>query len=78
MAVKYTSENVEVPVNMDAETVSVDLYQPFNLPNGDIEVEANFHMVSLELNEDQAVELATLLLMGATKLRAERLAGSEL
>lgn len=78
MTVKYTSENVEVPVNLDAETVSVDLYQPFNLPNGDIEVEANFHMVRLEMSEDGAVELATMLLAGVTKLRAERLAGQGL
>ena len=73
MAVQYTSENVEVPADVENGTVAIDLYQPFTLPNGEQEIPANFHMVRLNLTEDQAVEVATLLLMGVTKLRGARL-----
>lgn len=70
MAMVFTSEHVEVPTDMDQEQIRIDLYQEFELS----EDQAPIRAVSIELSEDQAVELATLLLMGATKLRAERLA----
>lgn len=76
MAMEFFPESVEVPANLDKETVSIDLYQDMILPTDDGVGElVNTHVASLVMTEDQAVELATLLLMGATKLRAERLAG---
>lgn len=79
MAMEFYPESVEVPANVDAGTVSVNLYQDIVLPTEDGVGElVNTHVSSLVMTEDQAVELATLLLMGATKLRAERLAGQGL
>lgn len=76
MAMEFMSDSVEVPANLDTERVYIDLYDDMLIPgeNGVSEL-VNTHMVRLQMTEDQAVELATLLLMGATKLRAERLAG---
>lgn len=75
MAMIFTPENVEVPANTDREMVSIDLYQDVVIPSEDGDESVNMRVAALEMTEDQAVELATLLLMGATKLRAERLAG---
>ena len=75
MAMIFTPENVEVPANTDRETVSIDLYQDVVIPSEDGDESVNMCIASLVMTEDQAVELATLLLMGTTKLRAERLAG---
>ena len=75
MAMIFTPENVEVPANTDREMVSIDLYQDVVIPSEDGDESVNMRVAALEMTEDQAVELATMLLMGATKLRAERLAG---
>lgn len=75
MAMEFNSGNIEVPVDLDAETVCVDLYEDAIIPGSDGDELVNTHMVRLKLNEDQAVELATLLLEQTTKLRGERLAG---
>lgn len=77
MAMIFTSENVEVPADTDREIVSIDFYQDVLIPSEDGDESVNMRIAALEMSEDQAVELATLLLMGATKLRAERLAGSD-
>lgn len=74
MAMKFNSENVEVPVNLDAGTISIDLYEDRFIPgDGGVDELHLTHLVSLEMSEDQAVELATLLLLGATKMRGQRL-----
>lgn len=64
-AMTFASDAIEVPVDVAQGSVYVDLHA---------DIQDNLvHMVRLDLNEDQAVELATLLLLGATKLRGERL-----
>jgi hypothetical protein len=79
MAMTFTPESVEVPANLDTETVCIDLYEDTLIPGeGGVDELVNTHMVSLQMSEDQAVELATLLMLGASKLRAERLAGQGL
>ena len=65
VAMTFASNAVEVPVDVAQGSVYLDLHEDLQ--------DTLIHMVRLELNEDQAVELATLLLMQATKLRGERL-----
>ncbi|QIG57773.1 hypothetical protein SEA_PAULODIABOLI_393 [Microbacterium phage PauloDiaboli] len=68
-AMTFASNAIEVPVDVALESVYVDLHE---------DLQDNLvHMVRVALNEDQAVELATLLLLGATKLRGERLEREE-
>ena len=68
MAMTFTSESLEVPTDVDAGMTYVDVYE--SVWGGESEPT---HQVRLKLTEDQTVELATLLLLSATKLRAERL-----
>lgn len=72
----FTSESVEVSTNVDQSVTCIDLYEDIALPDDGGEIHAR--VARLQLSEDQAVEIATLLLAGVTKLRAERLAGPTL
>lgn len=66
VAMTFGSDAIEVPADVAEARVYVDVHDEIN--------HTPVHMLRLDLNEDQAVELATLLMLAATKLRAERLA----
>lgn len=68
-AMTFGSEAVEVPADVDAGRVYLDLHDEIN--------NTPVHMVRLDMSEDQAVELATLLMLSVTKLRAARLMRQE-
>ena len=68
-AMTFGSEAVEVPADVDARRVYLDLHDEIN--------NTPVHMVRLDMSEDQAVELATLLMLSVTKLRAARLMRQE-
>lgn len=64
-AMTFGSNAIEVPADVAEARIYVDLHDEVN--------NTPVHMVRLDLSEDQAVELATLLMLGATKLRGDRL-----
>jgi len=68
MAMTFTSESLEVPTDVKAGLTYLDVYESVWGADSDLT-----HQVRIKLTEDQTVELATLLLLSATKLRAERL-----
>lgn len=68
-AMTFASNAIEVPADVDAGSVYLDLHDEVN--------DTPIHMVRLDMTEDQAVELATLLMLGVTKLRAARLERQE-
>lgn len=69
MAMHFGSAHVSIPTDLDAETVSIHLHAE--------EAAEGVVLASLDLTEDQAVEIATMILWGATKLRGARLDLSE-
>lgn len=69
-AITFASNAIEVPADVALERIYVDMHDEVN--------NTPVHMVRLDLSEDQAVELATLLLLGATKLRGARLEAEEI
>lgn len=65
MAMTFGSESIEFVTDLAAETVSIAMVEDLGMDQATL--------VMLTLTEDQAVEVATHILMQVTKLRAERL-----